>query len=71
MAEPRRITETPAPGPPPAECVVGDTLCRVRVLSEAQWEALPEADRPTTAAYFPDLGWVIATPGRGPGAGNV
>ena len=54
------------PGPPPAlaRCVVGDTLCQIRVLSDAQWQALPEADRPVTAAHVPGLGWVVATPGR-------
>jgi hypothetical protein len=43
---------------------VGDTLCRVYVLSEAQWDALPEAQRPATAEHFPGLGWVVATPRR-------
>ena len=47
--------------PAPVECVVGETLCRVRVLTEAQWEALAPERRPATAEYFPGLGWLVAT----------
>jgi hypothetical protein len=49
--------------PPAVRCGLGDTLCHVHVLSESEWEALPEASRPSTAEYYPGLGWVVATPG--------
>jgi hypothetical protein len=48
--------------PPGVECVVGETLCRARVMSEAEWAALPEDRRPRVAEYFPGLGWVVALP---------
>ena len=60
-AAPRR----PAPrhaAPDPAFCVVGETLCRVRVYPEAEWDALPADRRPTPAEHFPGLGWVAAVP---------
>src|SRR6478736_1362578 len=62
--EPPRPADDPAAGPPRVECVVGETLCRVRVLSEAEWDALPPERRPRTAERFPGLGWVVATAGR-------
>ena len=43
-------------------CVVGDTLCEVQVLSEAEWETLPPEARPSPAEYVAGLGWVVATP---------
>ena len=57
----RRVTCDP-PRPVAAHCAVGDTLCRVLVLSQDEWEALPEAQRPSIAEFFPGLGWVVATP---------
>jgi hypothetical protein len=57
-------SEDTVPASPRPTCVVGDTLCEVRVLSEAQWEALPAERRPSPAEYYPGLGWVVATPGR-------
>ena len=50
--------------PEPVHCAVGDTLCELRVLSPAEWDALPPDRRPATAEYAPGLGWVVATPGR-------
>jgi hypothetical protein len=58
-----RTADTARALPRPA-CVVGDTLCEVQVLSEAEWEALPSEQRPSPAEYFPGLGWVVAVPGR-------
>lgn len=49
------IAETPL-------CIVGETVREVVVLSEAEWSAIPERDRPSPAEYFPGLGWVCATP---------
>jgi hypothetical protein len=46
--------------PPPVDCIVGDTLRRVRVLTEAEWEAIPLDRRPAPAEYFPGLGWLVA-----------
>jgi hypothetical protein len=48
--------------PAPVHCAVGDTLCEIRVLDAAQWEALPASRRPSVAEYVPGLGWVIALP---------
>ena len=49
---------------PRPTCVVGDTLCEVRVLSEAEWDALPADRRPSPAEYYPGLGWVVAALGH-------
>ena len=64
--DPDRITwPSPQDHPrSPVRCVVGDTLCEVRVLSEAEWDALPPNRRPSTSEHVPGLGWVVATPGR-------
>jgi hypothetical protein len=59
-ALPRRLT-----------CAVGDTLCEVRVLTEAEWDALPAEERPSPAEHYLGLGWVVATPGHAPKAGDV
>jgi hypothetical protein len=48
------------PRPTPVQCVVGDTLVDVVILSEAEWEALPPDRRPSPAEYFAGLGWVAA-----------
>jgi hypothetical protein len=44
----------------PIQCIVGDTVCNVRVWSEEEWERLAPADRPTPAEHVPGLGWVGA-----------
>lgn len=54
--------QTAAHGQPPVHCAVGDMLCEVRVLDDAQWEAMPANRRPSTAEYVPGLGWVVAVP---------
>ena len=61
-----------SPGPPrgarggepvaPLQCTDGPTLCRVRVWSDAEWDALPPADRPRRAERVAGLGWVVAVP---------
>ena len=50
------------PDPDPDLCTHGGQLCRVRVLTEAQWQQLPAADRPALAEYVPGLGWVVGVP---------
>jgi hypothetical protein len=45
-------------GPTPIEIVVGATLCRLRVWTEAQWAALPTEERPRQFVHAPGLGWV-------------
>ena len=65
----RLANRLPRPGaassaPPRPTCAIGDTLCEVRVLSEAEWDALPADRRPSPAEYFPGLGWVVASPGH-------
>ena len=46
----------------PAYCVVGPMLCRVRVWTEAEWEELPEDQRPELAEHVPGMGWFGAVP---------
>lgn len=58
----RVSTQTTAQRPAPVRCAVGDTLCEVRVLDAAQWQALPPNRRPSVAEYVPGLGWVVALP---------
>jgi len=59
--EHKRSSTAPPGRPAAVQCVVGETLRRVRVLSETQWEAIPLERRPSPAEYFPGLGWVVAT----------
>ena len=47
--------------PPPVDCIVGETVRRVQILSDAQWNAIPPGQRPSPAEYFPGLGWVVAS----------
>jgi len=51
------------PRPQPVYCVIGDTLCEVRVWSEAEWDQLDPAARPSKAVYVDGLGWVGAVLG--------
>src|SRR5690349_16624180 len=44
------------------QVIDGPMLCRLQVWSEAQWAALPVADRPATFTHAPGLGWVGAVP---------
>ena len=46
----------------PILCTDGSTLCRVRILTPAQWDALPPDQRPKRAEFVPALGWVVAVP---------
>jgi hypothetical protein len=50
--------------PAPVHCIVGDTVCQVRVWSEKEWERLDPADRPDPAEHVPGLGWVGAVLGQ-------
>lgn len=47
----------------PIYCVVGDTLCEVRVWSDAEWAQLDPAERPSRVVQVPGLGWVGAVLG--------
>ena len=47
---------------PPLYCTDSPSLCRVRVLSDEEWNALPERDRPRRAEQVAGLGWVVAFP---------
>lgn len=58
-----RLPKSLAPVSACPTCVIGDTLCEVRVLSEAEWAALPAERRPSAAEHFAGLGWVVATTG--------
>jgi len=50
---------------PGLSCVVGETLCYVYVLNDDQWAAIPERRRRNMEAeHIPELGWVVASPGR-------
>ena len=63
MLPANRVSPQPqaaARGPVSVHCAVGDTLCEVRVLDDAQWTALPAERRPSSAEYIPGLGWVVA-----------
>jgi hypothetical protein len=40
----------------------GSALCEVRVWTEAEWAALPIAQRPPLHTHAPMLGWVGAAP---------
>jgi hypothetical protein len=40
----------------------GDSLCDLRVWSEARWERTPPPRRPRRAEHRPGLGWVVAIP---------
>jgi len=42
----------------PIYCVVGDTLCEVRVWTEREWEELDPTEQPSLAVHVPGLGWV-------------
>jgi hypothetical protein len=51
-----------APTPPfdPTFCTLGDTLCRVRFFTEAEWAALAPGRRPAGAVHRPGSGYVAA-----------
>jgi hypothetical protein len=51
-----------APAAAPLHCTDGETLCRVRVFTEAEWEAMPESERPARSEFVPGVGWVAAVP---------
>ena len=71
MTGPHNRLPDPEPAPadagrvPPLYCTLGETLCRVRVYDEEQWQALDPDRRPRTAEYVPGLGWVAADPRLG------
>jgi hypothetical protein len=48
----------------PVFCTLGDTLCRVRVWTERQWEQLDPGRRPAAAVHRPGFGWFAPVPVR-------
>jgi hypothetical protein len=44
--------------PASIECIVGDTIRRVRIWTEQEWATIDPAERPSPAEYFPGLGWI-------------
>jgi hypothetical protein len=48
------------------ECIVGDTIRRVRIWTEEEWTKFDPAERPSPAEHFPGLGWVGVESGRKP-----
>lgn len=57
----RRTERKDAPSKPmPVFCIVGETVCRVRIWTDAEWERLDVADRPAVVEQVPGLGWVGA-----------
>lgn len=56
--DPRRTTSFPRPTR--VQCVVGETLRDVVVLTESEWDAIPADRRPSPAEHFDGLGWVVA-----------
>jgi hypothetical protein len=37
-------------------------LCRVRIWTDEEWDAMPLASRPPISEYVAGLGWVAAIP---------
>jgi hypothetical protein len=52
--------------PEPIYCVVGDTLCRLRLWTEEEWKQLTPGARPPKHIHVEGLGWLgaVAGPGR-------
>ena len=46
------------------QCIVGETIRRVRVWSEKEWARFDPAEKPSPAEYFPGLGWIGIEPAR-------
>ena len=64
MTRPSSPDPTPDRTGPVTHCVLGETLCVVYVLSEAEYAALPPECRPAAAEHVPGLGWIVALRGR-------
>jgi hypothetical protein len=43
-------------------CTDVPVLCRVRVYTDAEWDALPTSERPRRAERVDGVGWVVAVP---------
>jgi len=54
----RHRDSSPSPNPRPVECIIGDTVRKVRVWTEGEWTRLDPAERPRTVELIPGLGWV-------------
>jgi len=46
----------------PALVVCGPVLCRLRLWTPAEWDALAKHRRPAHVTFAPGLGWVGAVP---------
>jgi hypothetical protein len=44
------------------QVVNGPLLCEIRFWTEAEWDALPDGERPEDCAHKPGLGWIGAVP---------
>ena len=60
LAAPSQSDPSWVASPNPIYCVVGDTLCELRVWSEDEWEQLEVVEKPTHVVHVPGLGWVGA-----------
>jgi hypothetical protein len=61
-ARPSPDLSTPPLPPEALFCTLGDTLCRVRFFTEAEWEQLPPSRRPAEAVRRPGSGWLAPVP---------
>jgi hypothetical protein len=52
--------------PEAAYCTHGETLCRIVIWTEQEWERLDPAERPEPSAFVPGLGWIAPIPCSGP-----
>lgn len=59
----REQGRTKDPSVKPIYCVVGETLCAIRVWSDLEWEQLDPRERPSHVVHVPGLGWVGAVVG--------
>jgi hypothetical protein len=57
-----RDAATMRPATAPEAVVDGPMLCRLRIWTEAEWDALPAGRRPRRCVHAPGLGWVGAVP---------
>jgi hypothetical protein len=56
----RKLRSTPErpSWPEPVYCTLGDTLCRVHIWTDEEWQQLDPDERPAEAVHYPDIGWV-------------
>jgi hypothetical protein len=54
----RRRDSSLDPNLRPVECIIGDTVRKVRVWTEEEWARFNPAERPRMVELIPGLGWV-------------